>query len=330
MNSFVAIRAQDFAYPVHVRIKRAAPALRIPRDGISKLPSFKPGGNPKARPQNFRSAFSAARTEVGVYAGLMTPKQEPVDTQAVREAVGAFAPPDEEDVAAALDAVTALLDDEAHIRPGEWRKSQREFCELVSWERIGVYLFSGGRRTIRASLGEQTLAFIEGNYRGEVTPEDRELLQTLNDTIPREPRDEELDFFARWQDKLNHPKVVKVFKGWHRRLFSKEVTGHDLLSAFAEGFEALIVAGAESLAEMVDPHVLVRTPQHDKAIFWTVWTPRCRSFSGLSCGACAVSLESVSSGISTRVSSMTRSIQSAPTMPERSNSNSISSRRTMS
>ena len=57
VDFILSIKAQDFDYPVSVRIQNAAPALRIPRDGISKLPAFKQGGNPKARPQDFRSAF---------------------------------------------------------------------------------------------------------------------------------------------------------------------------------------------------------------------------------------------------------------------------------
>ena len=147
-------------------------------------------------------------------------------------------------------------------------ESQRNFCERVSWDHIGSSLFSEGRRTTRRTLGNQTLDFIEGNYGDDVTDEDRDLLRTLKDTIPREPRDEELEFFERWQDRLNHPHVIKVFRAWHRRLFSKEVIGHDLMSAFAEGFEALIIAGADKLADMEDPRVLVRTTQHNKAIFW--------------------------------------------------------------
>ena len=268
VDFILAIREQDFGYPVNVRIQRAAPALRIPRDGITKLPAFKHGASPKARPQDFQSAFRLAQTEVGVYAGLMTPKQEPVDTEAVRSAVDSFEHQGEEGVVAALDAVRALLDDDQEIRPGAWRDSQRNFCERVSWDRIGSSLFSEGRRTTRRTLGDQTLDFIQGNYGDDVTDEDRDLLQTLKDTIPREPRDEELEFFERWQDRLNHPLVIKVFRAWHRRLFSKEVIGHDLMSAFAEAFEALIIAGADKLPDMEDPRVLVRTTQHNKAIFW--------------------------------------------------------------
>ena len=263
-----AIKAQGFAGPVHLRIQNAAPALRIPREGITKLPAFKQAGNSKARAQDFRSAFHLAQTEVGVYAGLMTPKQEPVDTHAVRAAVDSFDHQGEVNVLAALDAVSALLDDEHELGPGAWRESQENFCQHVSWDRVGSSLFSGGRRTRRRTLGQQTLEFIEGNYGDDVTDEDRDLLENLKDTVPREPRDDELEFYARWQDRLNHPHVIKVFKAWHRRLFSKEVIGHDLMSAFSNGFEALIIAGSDRLPDMDDPYVLVRTTQHNKAIYW--------------------------------------------------------------
>ena len=263
-----AITDQGFAVPVHLRIQNAAPALRIPREGITKLPAFKQAGNPKARAQDFRAAFHLAQTEVGVYAGLMTPKQEPVDTQAVRAAANSFDHQGEENVLAALDAVRTLLDDEHKLRPGTWRESQKNFCERVPWDRVGSSLFSGGGRATRRKLGEQTLDFIEGNYGDDVTDEDRHLLENLKDTVPREPRDEELEFFARWQDRLNSPHVIRLFKAWHRRLFSKEVIGHDLMSAFADGFEALIIASSDKLSDMDEPRVLVRTTQHNKAIFW--------------------------------------------------------------
>ncbi|WP_189472238.1 FtsK/SpoIIIE domain-containing protein [Litchfieldella qijiaojingensis] len=264
----IAIQDQGFALPPHLRIQHAVPALRIPRGGVTKLPAFKLGGNPKARTKDFRSAFQTARSEVSVFAGLMTPKQEPVDTQAVGAALAEFDNQDDEEIQGALKAVRALLDDEINIRPGEWRESQRTFCERVPWDRIGASLFMGGRKTSRKSLGVETLDFIEGNYADDVTDDDRRLLEELKDTIPKEPKDDELEFFARWQERLNHPKVIKLYKAWQKRLFSKEVIGHDLLSAFSDGFEALIIAGAESLAEMDDPRVLVRASQHNKAMFW--------------------------------------------------------------
>ena len=263
-----AIALQGFATPVHVRIQNAAPALRIPREGITKLPAFKQDGNPKASERHFRSAFRFAQTEVGVFAGLMTPKQEPVDTQAVRAAVDSFDHQDEKSDVAALDAVRGLLDDELQLRPGAWRDSQKNFCEHVPWDRIGSSLFSGGSRPTRRKLGEQTLEFIEGNHSDDVIDEDRLLLRNLKDTVPREPRDEEVEFFARWQDRLSHPQAMRVFNAWHRRVFFKEVIGHDLMSAFADGFEALIIAGSDKLPDMNDPRVLVRTTQHKKALFW--------------------------------------------------------------
>lgn len=263
----ISISLQGYALLPHIRIQKALPALRIPCGGAIKLPAYKPDGNPKARPQDFRTAFQIARAEVGVYADLMTPKQEPVDTAAVRSTLEGFEPKDEADEKA-IESVIALLDDEPYIRPGEWRESQQAFCENVPWDRIGAGLFKGGRRTERKNLGQETLSFLEGNYSEDVTEDDRKLLEQLSNAIPKEPNDEELDFFDKWQERLNHPNTVKLYKNWQKRLFSKEVVGQDLLSAFADGFEAIIIAGAEALVDMEDPHILVRANQHNKAMLW--------------------------------------------------------------
>jgi len=261
-----AILDQGFAYKVDVRIKNAMPTLRIPKDGIVKLPAFKPEGNPKARARDFAAAFRDARLEAGVYATLMTPKHERVDVAAVRARVDAFDHGNEPEVIEALDVVRALLNDADNILPGGWRDSQEAFCLKVSWERVGASLFGGGRSSSTESLGKRTLRFIEGNYGHDVTKEDRDLLESLTNTTPREPRDIEVEFFNRWQERLS--REVKLFKPWQKRLFSKEVIGHDLLSAFAEGFEALIIAGDAALVEMMEPRILVRATQHDKARFW--------------------------------------------------------------
>ncbi|TDV89926.1 S-DNA-T family DNA segregation ATPase FtsK/SpoIIIE [Halomonas alkaliantarctica] len=267
VDFIAAIHLQGFSLLPHIRVQKALPALRIPYGGATKLPAYKPNGNPKARPQDFRTAFQIARAEVGVYAGLMTPKQEPVDTGAVRSAVEAYVSQDDKDENA-LKAVIALLDDEAHIRPGEWRMSQQAFCEEVPWDRIGAVLFEGGRRTQRKHLGSETLVFLEGNYSEDLTDDDRKLLDQLPNAVPKEPKDEELEFFEKWQERLNHPSTFKLYKSWQKRLFAKEVVGHDLLSAFSEGFEALIIAGADALGDMDDPRILVRASQHNKAMFW--------------------------------------------------------------
>lgn len=197
----------------------------------------------------------------------MTPKQEPVDTGVVRSAVEAYESQDDKDEKA-LKSVIALLNDEAHIRPGEWRVSQQDFCEEVRWDRIGAVLFEGGRRTQRKHLGGETLVFLEGNYSEDLTDDDRKLLEKLPNAVPKEPKDEELEFFEKWQERLNHPTTFKLYKSWQKRLFAKEVVGHDLLSAFSEGFEALIIAGADALGDMDDPRILVRASQHNKAMFW--------------------------------------------------------------
>jgi DNA segregation ATPase FtsK/SpoIIIE, S-DNA-T family len=257
---------QAFAYAVDVRIRNAMPTLRIPRDGVVKLPAFKPEGNAKARARDFAAAFRDARLEAGVYATLMTPKHERVDVATVRARVDSYDHGGELDVIDALAAVKALLDDAPNVMPGGWRPSQEAFCRKVSWERIGARLFAGGRNASTESLGKQTLRFLEGNYGHDVTKEDRELLESLSVNAPREPREGEVEFFNRWQERLM--REVKLFKPWQKRLFSKEVIGQDLLSAFAEGFQALLIASDTALVDMVEPRILVRATQHNKASFW--------------------------------------------------------------
>tara|TARA_R100000935_G_scaffold31251_1_gene51800 strand:+ start:27013 stop:32535 length:5523 start_codon:yes stop_codon:yes gene_type:complete len=268
VDFILAIKVQGFALPVHLRVQAAAPALHIPQSGIVKLPTYKAGENYRSRRQDFRSSFQAARSEVAVYAGLMTPKQEPVDLDAVRAAIDAYEHNDEAELLEALEATKALLDDEPNIRPGEWRESQRKFCEKVSWDRVGAYLFSGARKVERKSLGEQTRSFIEGNYSDDVIADDLQLLETMKDAAPKDINEDELEFFTRWQERLNQPEVIKLYKAWQKRLFSKQVIGHDLIETLSEGFEALAIAGSDKLPEMVDPRILIRTTQHKKKMFW--------------------------------------------------------------
>ncbi|MGY6409432.1 MAG: FtsK/SpoIIIE domain-containing protein [Alkalilacustris sp.] len=263
-----AIFDQQFDCPVDIRIKRAMPALRIPLDGIVKLPAFKSDGNPKARARDFAAAFRYARLEAGVYATLMTPKHERVDVSAVRRRVAEFQRDNGPEVIDALDAVRALLDDADHVRPGGWLPSQEAFCRKVSWERVGIYVFEGksGGGGGGEGLGLRTLRFLEGDYSFDITKEDRDLLENLPDRTPRPPRDVEVEFFNRWQERLQ--RNGSLFKAWQKRLFAKDVSGQDLCSTFAEGFEALIAAGGPGLEDMQAPRILIRAAQHDKASYW--------------------------------------------------------------
>ncbi len=270
VDFILALHNQDFALPADKRVQAAAPALRIPKDGLIKLPKYTPGATPAPK-SKFQHAFRAARDGVGCYVSLLNPKQEPVNTQEVRNTIeelkeGEMYNGQEYDKVWA--AAIELIEDESYIRPGEWRESQRRFCETVSWERIGSEIFAKNQRMKNPPLGQKTLDYIEGNFPTDVTEEDRELLTSLPNTIPKEPRDEERDFFDRWQERLNHPDAIRLFKNWQRRVVSKEVLGHDLISTLYQGFQALAIAGSDVLGKMTEPTVLIRATQHNKAMFW--------------------------------------------------------------
>ena len=261
-----SLKSQGFSSSVDNRIKQAMPSLRIPLNGIMKLPVYKENKNPAVR--DFNMAFRDARQNAGVYVTLMNPKQERVDIEEVRDKIDSFPHKGDEETLSALSIARELIEDAENIRPNDWRDSQRNFCEKVSWEEVGINIFDGGKKVNSQNLGEQTLEFIAGNYSNDVSDEDRALLNFLPNTAPKEPREEEVEFFYRWQERLNNPKSMPLFKKWQKRLFSREVIGHDLISAFAEGFEALIVAAGDVVDSFEKPHVLIRTTHHDKEMYW--------------------------------------------------------------
>ena len=260
------IRDQDFERPVDLRIKAAMPALRIPKDGIPKLPSFNRDGNPNAKTGNFAAAFKDAKKVAGGYVGLMTPKNEPVDLEAVRINIEEFQHGGDSEILESLNVARALLEDAENIRPGYWEESQETFCRKVSWEKVGSNIFEGRRRSSSLRLGERTLLYINEEYSDQFTQEDEDLLKSMSSTAPLEPREDEVEFFYKWQERI--ALQTKLYKAWQKRLYSKEVIGYDLLSAFAGGFEALMNAGSGAATNTEDPCILVRATQHNKAHFW--------------------------------------------------------------
>ncbi|MCY4543385.1 MAG: FtsK/SpoIIIE domain-containing protein [Rhodobacteraceae bacterium] len=268
INFVLAIKEQGYALPVYLRVQKAAPALKIPVDGFEKLPSFQLLGRLQET-KDFQRAFEHARDKISGYASLLKPNQEPVDIESVRSnmdrlrnnTIGLL--PEE-----AESAVERLLEDDPNLEDGQWRQSQIDFCERVSWESVGKHIFSSSRKTGYGQLGERTREFIEGNYRDEVTPEELVLLDSLPVSRPSHPKREELEFFDKWRDRLALASRATLFKHWHKRLYSKGILGHDLLTVFERGFEALLVEASDSVAGMTDPCVLVRAAQHNKALFW--------------------------------------------------------------
>ncbi|MBR2124034.1 MAG: DNA translocase FtsK [Acetobacter sp.] len=268
-----ALIDQEFAYPPDKRIKNALPALQIPKDGIEGIPSFKPENTESYTTKNtieiFTKAFKHARHKVGVYVTLITPKGEPIHRETVQDNINnifnELGDQDEQEIRDALEATKTLLDDSDAITPRKWRPSQEMFCQKVSWTRLGKKIFENTRKDKKEKLGERTLRFIEGNYSNDITDEERGLLTTLKEIKPSEPCPAEIAFFNRWQERLSTD--MKLSKAWQKRIFSKEVIGHDLLSALAEGFEALLDA-SDTLDKMEKPRILVRATKHNKAKFW--------------------------------------------------------------
>ena len=268
VDFIIAIKDQGFTDSVYTRVQQSAHALHVPNGGIAKLPSFEKAKSPKIKDGHFRVAFSEASRYVKCYASLKDPKQNPVDLDSVHAAIDEISgESDDEETLRSLEIVRELLKDESDIRPGQWLKSQRDFCSL-DWNRFGSRIFEGGRKSTAVNLGEETLGFIEGNHSYDIEDEDRRVLEGMGSRSPKEPKEDEVDFYNRWKDRLAHPTAAKLNKKWQKRVFPREVSGSDLLSALSDGFEALVAAAGETLLEMQDPKVLVRAMHHKRDVYW--------------------------------------------------------------
>ena len=260
------IREQGFVSPVDIRVKKALPALRIPQDGIKKLPKFNRADKWKEKDKLFKSAFTEAKNGPGNYASLLIPRRlERVDVNEIRKNVEDFPHEDDEKIIDQLNTITALLDDANNIQPNGWRPSQENFCKKVSWERVGARVFEGSRNTKSPKIGERTKEFIEGDYHDEVTEEDKEVLNNMLDNPPS-PKETEIEFFNRWGERL--ATNISLFNAWQKRLFLKEKSGRDLLSAFFAGFESLVIEASDILGKLENPTIIVRVTKHNKATFW--------------------------------------------------------------
>ena len=268
VDFILAIGDQGFVDNIYKRVQQAAHALRIPNGGIPKLPSLEKSRQSKIKDGHFKVAFDHANRHVGCYARLTTPKLGPVDSDSANRAIDEISlESDDDDTSRSLNVVRELLKDESKICPGEWLQSQRDFCSL-DWNRFGSRVFEGRGRSGSVNLGVETLEFIEGNHFHDITDEDRRVLEGMRGHNHREPKEDEVDFYNRWRDRLAHPKIAKLNKKWQKRVFPREVLGSDLLSVLSDGFEALVAAAGEVLIEMESPKVLVRAMHHKKNIYW--------------------------------------------------------------
>ena len=84
-------------------------------------------------------------------------------------------------------------------------------------------------------------------------------------------------------------------------------------------FEALVVAGADSLAEMDSPRVLVRATHHNKAMFWERLDAEVQELFRFELKSLRGLFQDRVNGISTPVSGIKPPMRSVPTTGEGSN-----------
>lgn len=281
VDFILALRDLEFADPADLRVQKAAFALHIPVFGIEKLPKL-PGpsaGSSKIPPVGaFRTAFAAARNEVACYAMLSLPKQEPLDMALMRDQVAdareklsGIDETSRKDRQIAIETIEAMLDDADNIRPGEWRPSQDRFCREAIWNRHAHEIFCARRKSNSKNLGQETLDYIRGDFEDELDEELEAFLLSADakeKNKGRSTEEEDKAFFDKWRDELANAPSRALYNQWYKRVFDKEVRGHDLLTTLLKGAEALLAEGHDDLSSMDEPCILVRANQRKKESLW--------------------------------------------------------------
>ena len=266
----MTLKKQSEGSPVDTRIQQSAHALQIPIYGLLNLPPYSKSMESRIPPSKFQSAFKSAWNEVGPYVRLSKPNEEAIDKTEILARLTELENEGNSEFVEAIDATRKLLADSAEIDQNVWLESQKNFCEKVDWKRIGMRIFHAGKRPVSRGLGLQTLEYLKGNFEHDITFADDKLLNSMQNSIPSEPVEREVEFYYRWKERLSHPNPVasSIFKKWQSRLFSKEVIGQDILAVIFNGFEELIKSGVDFLLEADNPGILIRSTQHNKAFYW--------------------------------------------------------------
>ncbi|MFC5387049.1 FtsK/SpoIIIE domain-containing protein [Aquamicrobium segne] len=267
VRSFMALKEE----PLDNRLRKSAPALKLPMASFGAIPVR---GQPKAKlVADFKAMFRNTYRDLSDIPYLLDAKSvrmpvEPIlDYLAVRE--GEFKA--EEKVMA--EAIAELIADRKHLRHGEWRPSQRRFCEVVEWNDFGKNVFAFKARKQTPSLVQRTRTFIENEYPARLKePATSEYLERLEGGSNTPEQDQE--FFNAWQDQIRTVKDKKLYESWRRHLFTDEVKETDLLSLIVKGVRSLLIKNAEDGMIVSDAEVIVKIKNGEKTSAWTDLNPR--------------------------------------------------------
>ncbi|WP_027528697.1 FtsK/SpoIIIE domain-containing protein [Bradyrhizobium sp. Ec3.3] len=261
VSDVVNLHAGKAGLPIADAVRQSMHVLQLvapPLDGKSKSTA--------ASPLDARRYFTRARTEFRPYLDLQTPDGKNVGRDNVLKRIeeDAAARPDDADARRVREAVRRLVEDRT-IRADAWSEA-KEAVASFPWEQLEPFFAERRSKPTPSKLGEETLAFFDDEYPGELTDAEKELIAPLkSETSKAAITDEVRDFFARHRDRIKDK--ASLLKRWQRLIFRKEIEDEDLLSGLLRLAERVAIEGADH--ELADPVLHVRLTHGEKKSFWT-------------------------------------------------------------
>jgi len=251
------------------RLRLSAPALKLPK---MPFPSVPLRGQDKAKlTGEFRNMFRNTHRDLADVPYLLDAKSTRMDVEPILKYLEDY-PPQTADEKAAADAIRDLINDRRNLRHGEWRDSQRRFCETVLWHKYGASVFAFKARKQPPTLAKRTRDFIEAEYPQRLEEsETKAYLQSLSEGTTTPEQDQE--FFETWQDLIRTVKDKKLYESWRRHLFTDEVRSDDLGSLIVSGVRSLLIKNEEGFGAD-DLEIELKIKHGEKASTWAELNPR--------------------------------------------------------
>ena len=263
---FVRILRNLANKPWEERIRLALPAFRIPINATGPIPNVDASRSDLVR--SFRNLFRSAERETAGYSYFIDKNERPIDPASVLTRLEELGLGSVEEEKQGFAAIRALVADARNLRPGDWRKSQEAFCNVVNWKTVGTVVFDAKKRKKSSDLSDRTREYLNDEYADDIDDTDIGFLDDLKDKATT-PEDDDT-FFERWQDRLLAAKNRHLYEAWRRHLFSDEIRANDLQVAILRGVQTLLMKTADADGTIVTGARIRLTARHgDRLSTWS-------------------------------------------------------------
>lgn len=242
--------------PVPAALDDALPALHLPREAgaFQDLSEAK-----RKTPRDWQRLFERLRSDIRPYLDRQTPGRETIDRDVLRNNLESLL---DDLLPAEIEIARNFI--EAPVSPDSWTSEQAALTELA-WPSIGRLFEGTTKNRPSATLGQQTIQYLDDEYEGELDEHERDLLtRKASPPRPSQKLDEELqEFFAERREQLASNRALCT--KWERLVYRNPDESEDFLELLIGTLERLY-----RLAEADDRHlrIEIRIPNAGSKSFW--------------------------------------------------------------